>query len=1308
MSETHSLNLPDQTTGPTRSADTEATKPPDLTGHALFERLGVGGMGEVYGCGDDALGRDLAIKILRADLHGDAVAEGRFLREARLTGSLQHPGVVPVHHLGRLADGRPYYTMKLIRGRTLGDLLREEPDGPERLPCLLGVVEKVCQAVAFAHCKGVIHRDLKPSNVMVGEFGEVQVMDWGLAKELSHTEVALPPTEATEATEEVETVGRVEEAAGLSRAGTALGTPGYMPPEQAAGDWDIVDERADVFALGAVLCQVLTGRPPYHGADRDDLLRRARRGDLTETLGRLERCGADAALVNLCRECLSAEREGRPRHAGVVAERLAAYQAEVRERLRQAELERARAEVQTREERKRRRLRAALALAALLLAAGGALVWWQGQRRQDEAERSVALRQAEADGAAAEVMAEARLLGQQARTDPLGALGYDKAVLAAAKAGDVARAGGASEAVQRQAETLRGELQREAEAAAKDRRLLARLLEARGPREGPKYGPDDEGTMMALAEPTVEDQFASAFREWGLDVDAVSAAEAAARLKTRPAAVVTEVIAALGEWASQRRMDRKKGAEWRQVAALAAALDDDPGSLRSEALDEDPGSVRRELRAIVARDQLPVERSLGMLSAALRPVPVPVAVPLGQDRARLRQLAERIDPAVEPVLGLLTLTRALRVAGEEALAERLLRRALTARPREVVLYHTLGQLLTAQEPPRWSAAAECYRAARALRPDLGVSLAMALLRSGQVREGLDLLAWLVKEQPKNPYLHFLRGEALRARGDLDGAILCLKKSLALDPKDAKAHINLGVALFETQDLDGAIAYYRKALELNPKDSFAHNNLGNALHTKGDLDGAVSCYRKALDLNPWLAQAHYNLGGTLKDKHDLDGAIACFQKALELNPRYVKAHNNLGNALHTKGDLDGAITCFQKALDLNPSHIPAYINLGLALHDKHDLDRAIATYRKALELDPKVSQTYNNLGNALKDKHDLDGAIACFQKALDLNPRYVKAHNNLGVALRAKGDLIGAIAAYQKALALDPKYAKAHNNLGNALHAKGDLDGAVAAYRKAVEFDPTYAKAWDSLVLTLLRQGRYAEARDATRRAMAVLPSGHPQQRLAAQQLQSCEQYLALDGKLPAILRGEASPASPGEALTLAQMCQQHKKRHVAAARLYADAFTAEPKLAADLRQQHGYNAACSAALAAAGEGEDARLLPDKAVCMFRHWALGWLRADLTAYTKLAERNNPPTNKVIQQRLVHWRRDTDLVSVRDHPALDRLAEAERIVWRALWRDVDELAKRVAKKDQPTKGRQEPATPKDKPEGRSLPPSRATGR
>jgi len=372
---------PQNTTVPEPGTSPETVTQLDLRGYELMERLGGGGMGDVYRAGDPALGRDLAVKVMKAELRDHPSAERRFLREARVTGSLQHPGIVPIYNLGRLADGRLHYTMRLVRGGTLADILREEAGKPERLPALLTIFEKVCQAVAYAHSKQVIHRDLKPANVMVGRFGEVQVMDWGLAKLLT---VEDEPA-AADATVEKEGTRIHTEAADTppeqTRMGREMGTPAYMPPEQALGEWDAVDERADVFALGAILCEILTAHPPYSGQDSADALRKAKRGDCAEALARLEGCGADAALVGLCRECLALAREDRPRDAEQVAQRVAAYQTEMQERLRRAELECVAAEARAQEEkartkaeqRARRRLRALLAmsLAVLALAIGG-------------------------------------------------------------------------------------------------------------------------------------------------------------------------------------------------------------------------------------------------------------------------------------------------------------------------------------------------------------------------------------------------------------------------------------------------------------------------------------------------------------------------------------------------------------------------------------------------------------------------------------------------------------------------------------------------------------------------------------------------------------------------------------------------------------------------------------------------------------------------------------------------------------------------------------------------------------------------
>src|SRR6516164_5894642 len=153
--------------------------------YCVESEIGTGGMGEVYRVQDSDLNRSLAVKVLRREHRGQPDLETRFLEEAQILGQLQHPGIVQVHDVGRLDDGRPFFVMKLVKGQTLAELLQERPRPDHDLPRFLAIFEQICQTMANAHAHGVIHRDLKPSNVMVGAFGEVQVMDWGLAKVLS-------------------------------------------------------------------------------------------------------------------------------------------------------------------------------------------------------------------------------------------------------------------------------------------------------------------------------------------------------------------------------------------------------------------------------------------------------------------------------------------------------------------------------------------------------------------------------------------------------------------------------------------------------------------------------------------------------------------------------------------------------------------------------------------------------------------------------------------------------------------------------------------------------------------------------------------------------------------------------------------------------------------------------------------------------------------------------------------------------------------------------------------------------------------
>ncbi|HQM51233.1 MAG TPA: DUF2157 domain-containing protein [Candidatus Hydrogenedentes bacterium] len=234
-----------------------------------------GGMGRILLVHDQIIGRDIALKELLPPAprgSGDTpvrhVAEvsARFLREAQLTGQLEHPGIVPVYEVGHRADGTLYYTMKLVRGKTLHEAVVQTKTASERMKLLPHVVD-LCQAIAFAHSRGVIHRDIKPRNVMVGEFGETVVIDWGLAK--SHASAASPGEDGKMASPEEYPSGA---AVFQTADGTVLGTAAYMAPEQAAGDVEHVDERSDVYALGAVLYEVLTGQPPFTGTSAMDIL----------------------------------------------------------------------------------------------------------------------------------------------------------------------------------------------------------------------------------------------------------------------------------------------------------------------------------------------------------------------------------------------------------------------------------------------------------------------------------------------------------------------------------------------------------------------------------------------------------------------------------------------------------------------------------------------------------------------------------------------------------------------------------------------------------------------------------------------------------------------------------------------------------------------------------------------------------------------------------------------------------------------------------------------------------------------------
>ena len=360
-----------------------------------------GGMGVILRGHDTRLGRDLAIKVLSDSHEGNPTISHRFIEEAQITGQLQHPGIVPIYELGILADRRPYFAMKLVEGSTLAALLNERLDLAQDQVRFLAIFHQVAQTVAYAHSRGIVHRDLKPSNIMVGSFGEVLVMDWGLAKPLRDGGRATAATACEDSNRDRVVTIRSTSGDDLTEAGSVMGTPAYMAPEQARGDVECLDERCDVFALGSILCEILTGRPAYTGRSRLEIMRRAERGDLSEARTRLDGCGAYADLITLRMTAWpSVWMTGRD--AGAISAWLSAYTESLQERIRRAELgarrragprqeagrTAAEAEAKALAERRARRLTVALAVSVLALTTLGIGVFaWSGRQRRALLER---------------------------------------------------------------------------------------------------------------------------------------------------------------------------------------------------------------------------------------------------------------------------------------------------------------------------------------------------------------------------------------------------------------------------------------------------------------------------------------------------------------------------------------------------------------------------------------------------------------------------------------------------------------------------------------------------------------------------------------------------------------------------------------------------------------------------------------------------------------------------------------------------------------------------------------------------------
>jgi serine/threonine-protein kinase len=1141
-------------------------------GFELIEELGRGGMGVVYRAQQTKLDRIVAVKMIRSQ---DEAELARFRVESEAIARLQHANIVQLFEVGE-HDGSPFFAMEYCAGGSLEQRLR----GTALLPAEAAViVASLARAMQAAHQQNVIHRDLKPANVMLAGGNAAtplsrltpKVTDFGLARKLDDP--------------------------GLTQSGVIMGTPSYLAPEQASGRSRAVGPAADIYALGAVLYECLTGRPPFRAATTLDTL--AQVLDTDPVPPRQLNPAVPRDLETVCLKCLHKEPRRRYADAAALADDLDRYRAGRPVQARRVGL----AERVLRWAR-RRPAAAGLAAAVILLAAGaGVAGWWYQQEQLDQASR-----QAKEDVRKAYVTEE---------------------VTAALDRSEV----GLKELHQ----------------------ALKQLL-------------PDENHPLAVS------VLLSDLRHWEVRVQSAKGMylQATKLSESNPEALAPEQQARLkqlGVLVEQAEADYQIARQLDRIRLEAATIVDGK-------YDEGRAGPAYEK---VFREQLHLD---------LRDGPLP-------------QLAEQIRGSPLRYVLAAALDHWADVATEDTLRLRLLEVARLADPdpwRDQVRDQN-----TWQNVPKMQHLAGTVQPAEQT-PQILMLLARRLAFKGARQEAAAFLRMVLVHYPADFWLNFELGW----RSDnLDEQLGSYRAALAVRPDSALVLNNLGFTQRRKKEVVGAITCFVKALELARGFSVAHNNLIGTLDENGNVDGAsaehvdraIASYRKHLDRHP-SAERYYHLAKRLFARHDYDGEVACLEAARKCDPKFAWAHHDLGFILHVrKNDLDGAIACYREALKHDPRNALFLTNLGFALQRKPDLKGAIARYEEALKYDPTFSTAHYNLGVALRDKGDLIGAIFHFKKDLENSGTSPNARANLAhvlnvkakalhdeaLALRDKKDVDGAMACFEqvlekdvdvaidcfnKVLELDPNDALALCSLGLARRAKGQVDEAIDCYRKAIEMDSNFALAHRALGQALLGKGRFAEGRDALARAVSLLPANHPLRGPTAKQVEDCTELLQLEKRLPGVLSGEDRPDCPGQVLSLAWMCRL-KGLHAAATRLAVGAF-ADPQLDANLASVHRYNLACSAALAAAGQGEDADKLSDMEKSQMRQHALTWLRAELTDLaTKLKADRRQAADA--QHKLQWWQTDPALADVRDEKPLAQLPEGERKDWQTLWADVARVLK-----------------------------------
>jgi serine/threonine-protein kinase len=944
---------------PIHSAARPADGPmPVVLGYEVESVLGLGGMGVVFRARHLGLNRVVALKMALAGGYAGPHERARFQREAEAVAALVHPNVVQIHDVGE-SDGRPFFSMEYVEGGSLADKLAGKPQ-PAREAAEL--VATLAGAVHAAHVAGIVHRDLKPANVLLAADGTPKVTDFGLAR-------------------------RVDGEGGLTLSGAAVGTPSYMAPEQARGQAAAVGPATDVYALDAILYELLTGRPPFLAESAAETLQQLFSQDPVPPSRLNAKVPRD--LETICLKCLQKGPQYRYATALSLAEDLGRYQRG----------ESITARPVSRSERMARWARRNPAVAALILTAfalvGLAVVYGASEWRREARRR-------------AEIAKWTPKLDLVKQLQKNGRFQEARAVLQDLPAGDV------------------GELSDQIRSAEADLDLAQRLDRIRLNRVEVVDGRFDLDSNRARS----DREYEAALDEAGVGGFRDLPSEVAARVRASP--IQTALVVAMDDWGVCTNDEARR----RWIFEVARRADPDPGGWRDRV--RDPSLTREDLAKLAE-------------SAAIQDQSVQLLVALGQrmqaagaDATALLKRVQQQHPG--DFWASCMLADAL-WGKKPAECIRCYQAALAIRPDAAVAHHNLGRALANVD--RIDEAIEHFRKAVRLEPEYAhavSNLGMAFSMKGRSAEALELTQRAVALDGRSVKIHVNLADVLDDLGRTKEAIDEYRRTIALDPESTLAHERLGFILMKSNRFDESMAQYEITRRLDPTSGLPHLGIGRLLNRQGRIDEAIAELEAAIRLDADLVQAHSLLGDCWREKLSPQKALVEYDKVIALRRNDTSAIRTRRAVLVQLGLGETARTEWENDLTERPPAHDAwygYAELCLYLGQQGEYERACHELLGRFESssDPQVCE---RVGRAcllgILGHEDTLRAAALVERAVraDLSPSVAWAKPYfqvaLGLARYRLGDFDGAVGAIR----------------GKALHVHGPLPNLVLsmAHRRA--------------------------------------------------------------------------------------------------------------------------------------------------------------------------------------------------------------------------------------------------------------------